>query len=149
MPPRRAALCTHSQRSSVLSGTSASEKSPKRPSLRVGDDRTVRLYGPSLLDKSKISLPEMTSAWVTPSFGSLIADHFSWVGMALSLTFPFRHLLRTARFSALQRLSYFTECSLSIVLCRWLVLVYADAFPLSRERPFVECVRVRTHSLRA
>lgn len=36
-----------------------------------------RLYGDFRLDKSKISLPEMAPARSTPSFGSLIADHFS------------------------------------------------------------------------
>lgn len=108
-------------------GRSVSEKSRKRHSLRV-DDQNVRLYTELCAQTKARSLPEMASAWATPSFGSLIADHFEgeWL---LSLTYPFGHLLRPARFSAL--LSYFTQRSLFIALCRWVALVAAHASPSS------------------
>lgn len=68
---------------------------------------------------------------------------------ALSLTYPLRHLLRLAQFTALQLFSYFTERSLYIALCRCLAPVYADASSSSPERPFFGCRRVRMHSMRA
>lgn len=52
---------------------------------------------------------------------------------APSFTYPLCHLLRLARFTGLQLLSYFTERSDFIALCRCLALVYADASPSSRE----------------